>query len=115
MIERTFDAITRRAAGDVSRRATILALGTAGLTALAHPFAVEARKKKGSKSNKKGNRNTKRCREPVDRCAPQVAQCTTVLSALCGGNPDCLDSVACCSFLGSCDAQTFLTCLANAG
>ncbi len=112
MIEHTFDAITRRAAGEVSRRATILTLGTAGLTALAHPFTVEA-KKNGGKNKKKGKK--KSCADQEDRCAPQVAQCTTVLGALCGGRPDCQDSVACCSFLGSCDAQTFLTCLANAG
>jgi hypothetical protein len=110
MIEHTFDVITRRAVGETSRRATILALGTAGAAALAHPFTVEAKKNGGKKKGKK-----KRCANQEDRCALQLAQCTTVLGALCGGRPDCQDSVACCSFLGSCDAQTFLTCLANGG
>jgi hypothetical protein len=72
MIEHTFDVITRRAAGEVFRRATILTLGTAGLTALAHPFTVEA-KKNNRKNNRKKNRTCPDC--PVCQncptCPPQ--------------------------------------------
>ena len=115
MIERTIDAITRRAAGGVSRRGTILTLGTVGLTALTQPFLVEA-KKNGGKSRKKSNKkNEKTCPEQEDRCATQAAECTTFLTALCGGDPVCTDSIGCCTLLGSCDATAFITCLANAG
>ncbi len=115
MNDRTFDFVTLRAVRGFSRRATLTTLGTAGLAALAHPFMTEAKKKGGKNKRDRKDKNTKTCPEPVDRCTPQTEQCTAVLSAFCGGDPNCLDSVACCSFLGSCDATTFLTCLANAG
>jgi hypothetical protein len=51
MIEQTLDAITRRVAGGVSRRATIATLGTAGFAAIANPFSVDA-KKSGGKNKK---------------------------------------------------------------
>jgi hypothetical protein len=107
MIEQTLDAITRRVAGGVSRRATIATLGTAGFAAIANPFSVDAKKS--------GGKNKKSCPRQEDRCAPQVAECTTFLTALCGGDPTCQDSIGCCTLLGSCAANSFLTCLANAG
>jgi hypothetical protein len=115
MIEQTFDAITRRAAGGVSRRATIATLGTAGFAAIANPFSVDAKKSGGKNKKKSGGKNKKSCPRQEDRCAPQVAECTTFLTALCGGDPTCQDSIGCCTLLGSCAANSFLTCLANAG
>ena len=104
-----FDALTRRsaprgpAAGGVSRRASIMTLGTAGLAAaLGSPFTADA-KKKGGKNKKK-----KKCR---DRCKPQVGQCTTAIAGLCAGDPTCLDSALCCPILGSCDFSGFFACL----
>ena len=105
-----FDALTRDAVGGVSRRRSLLMLGAAGVAAtFAVPFAANAKKK-----GKKKHKSQKRCPPPVDLCAPQVGPCTDFLTILCSGDPSCLDSLACCSELGTCDVGGFLSCLANA-
>jgi hypothetical protein len=93
MNEGSFDALTRRA--------SLVALSTAGLAAaLGESFVADAKKKHG--------KNKKKCR---DRCAQQVAQCTTSITAFCSGEPTCLDTVACCPILENCDFAGFFTCL----
>lgn len=93
MDEASFDALTRRA--------SLVTLGTAGLAAaLGGSFTADAKKKRGK--NKK---------KSPDRCASQVAQCTTSITAFCSGEPTCLDSVACCPILENCDFTGFFTCL----
>jgi hypothetical protein len=118
MDNRSFDILTRNAAGGVSRRRTLLTLGAAGLAALVGPFAANA--KKGKKKKKK-NSNTNdvpaplECPPPpVNRCPAQADSCTTILGSQCGGDPSCTDTVACCSLLETCDASSFWACLATA-
>ena len=104
MKEHTFDAITRRAAKQVSRRTSLAALSAAGLGALAAPWSAEAKKKNNDNDCKK---DKQQCSEDLAactaaaecsaQCAAQVDQCATFLTVVCEGNPDCLDSVACCS------------------
>ena len=103
-----FDALTRQTAGGVSRRESIIALGAAGLmAAFAGPLTADAKNKK-----KKKKQAAKRCPTAPDLCAPQVGPCTDFLTLLCSGDPSCLDSLACCSELGTCDVGGFLSCLA---
>ena len=91
----SFDALTRRA--------SIVTLGAAGLAAtLGGSFTADA-KKKGGKNKKK-----KTCTNP---CPAQVASCTTALTNICAGDPGCQDSIACCSSLGTCDVSGFLACV----
>jgi len=81
----TVVSASRQAAAGVSRRASLLALGAAGLAAaLASPFGVEA-SKKGKK-----------------RCTKQKKQCTSQVKASCGqlggDEQECLDAVLpCCA------------------
>src|SRR5215211_3207300 len=67
MDDRSFDSLTRQAAGGVSRRGSLITLGAAGLAAtLSAPFAVEASKKHGRKKKRQQSP------PPPDRCTPQV-------------------------------------------
>lgn len=100
MDTRRFDAITRRA--------SLLTLGTAGLATLAtltHPHAGEARKKKKRKGNKA---------DSDALCKKQVEQCASALAQECeddGDDPQCPDLIDCCSFLGTCNVDGFLVCV----
>jgi hypothetical protein len=113
-----FDGFARRAAAEVSRRASLAALGTTGLAAvLAGPFTAEA--KKGRKKDKKKKKCPEclECPAPVqatDLCPTQVAPCTAIMTIDCGKQPICPDLIACCSFLGTCDVNGFFVCLAQA-
>jgi hypothetical protein len=84
----------------LTRCASLMTLSTAslaGLTTLTGPPTVDAKKKKKCNVNKK--------------CKQQVGQCTNLRTAICGGDPVCQDSIACCPILGSCDADAFISCL----
>jgi hypothetical protein len=113
MDSQSFDNLTQNVAGRVSRRASLATLSAAGLAAiLAAPFTVEA-KKGGKKKKKKQNPVSP---PPVatpapDLCAGQAEECSALLSNICGGNPECQDSIDCCSFLGTCDVGSFVVCL----
>lgn len=116
MNEQSFDTFTRRTVGVVSARASLLALGAAGLAALTGPFTADARKNK--KRNKKCKKDKKACRNDLadctaeaEQCTAQVEQCTIFLTAFCFGEPNCLDSVPCCSILERCDFSGFFACL----
>lgn len=81
-----------------SRRASLLALGAAGLGAAVPPRAAKAKKKKG-KANK--------------RCKPQVAQCQAFFTLECGdvNAPECAALLNCCELLGTCNFDGLITCL----
>jgi hypothetical protein len=116
--EQPFDTFTRSIAGMVSRRASLLTLGTAGLASLAAPVTTDTKANK--KRNKKCKKDKKACRndlsacnEEAAQCAAQGEQCTIFLTAFCFGEPNCLDSVPCCSILESCDFSGFFACLVD--
>jgi hypothetical protein len=109
----SFATLTQKAAKDVSRRASLLTLGAAGLSAIvASPFTSEAKK-----GRKKHRRNQSVPSSPpvppeADRCAPQVAPCQTFVTATCGISSTCPNQIQCCDLLGTCDASGFFACLA---
>jgi hypothetical protein len=109
MSTQVVEALSRHAAG-ISRRASLMSLGAAGIVALANPLTGEARKS-GKKNRKKCKSKTSQQEE--DRCPGQVEPCTDFLDTFCGGRPECLDHSACCAFLETCEVNTFLTCLIN--
>jgi hypothetical protein len=119
MDNRSFDNFTRHAAGAVSRRTTLVTLGLTALTALAGPFAADA--KKGKKKKRKQNTSLAPAPAPLDcpappvnRCPAQADSCTAFLGLQCGGDPSCTAQVACCALLETCDAGSFWACLATA-
>jgi hypothetical protein len=101
-----FDALTRRA--------SLLSLGVAGLTAaVSGPLAAGAKNK-----NKKAKKKLKK--KQKQKCQSQVEPCEAVLTANCEdtnqGDPDglaeCLATQPpCCESLGTCDVEGFFTCL----
>lgn len=101
MEPRTFDALTRRA--------SLLTLGTAGLAALSLPLTGAARKKNRKNRNKKKGDVNKFCKT-------QVEQCETFVLPLCEdiNDPECVEVLACCAPLGSCDFDGFVACLEEA-
>jgi hypothetical protein len=126
MSEQIIDTVTRRAADAVSRRASILALGGVALAALtAVPAAAKGGKggkgkgKKKGKNRKNGNGGTGNIVNPGPtgqeiaqvRCAAQGDQCRTSLTAICAGEPQCLEGLACCDLFATCDAAGGLTCI----
>lgn len=83
----------------LTRRASLVALGAAGLSAAVPPRVVKGKKKKG-KANK--------------RCKPQVAQCKSFFAIDCGGDlssPECTALLTCCESLGTCNFDGLITCL----
>lgn len=102
MDTRTFDRLTRRA--------SLMALGTAGLAALATPVPPLAADAK----SKKKNRKKKEKAISLQRCKKQVGPCTTLVTANCNQSEDCLKGVPCCEFLGRCDGIGFVSCVIEA-
>lgn len=89
----------RSSLSGLTRRASLVALGAAGLSAAIPPRAAKGKKKKG-KANK--------------RCKPQVAQCQAFFALECGGDvtaPECAALVTCCESLGTCNFDGLITCL----
>ena len=84
----------------VTRRASLVALGAAGLGVTLSPVATSAKKNK---------------RKVTKRCKPQVAQCEVSMTTLCAnvGIPDCAALVQCCAPLAGCNFNSFATCLAD--
>jgi hypothetical protein len=103
MDTRRFDAITRRA--------SVMTLGTVGLATLATLVpsqAIDAKKQNNGKKKKEKAISLKRCKK-------QVGPCTTLVTANCNQDADCLkDVVPCCEFLGRCDGVGFVTCAIGA-
>jgi hypothetical protein len=120
MNELTFDALVRRTATSVSRRASLLTLGTVGLTAFmaSSSTAAKSKKKKDKKkeSDKKDNQQCRQdlaaCTAQATQCAEQVEPCISFLTAVCADDPSCLAQQGpCCDFLEGCDASEFILCL----
>ena len=83
----------------LTRRASLVSLGAAGITAAIPPLASQAGKKKGD-ANK--------------RCKKQVAPCKSFFTLQCGdaaNSPECAAVLACCESLKTCNFAGFVTCL----
>jgi hypothetical protein len=94
MTQQRFDGFTHRAAGAVSRRQSLLALGGAALAAgLAAPATAEAKKNPAKKAKNKVERTCNRTKE----------RCRTVLASLGEGK-----ALPCCE---RCLTSDFLICL----
>lgn len=88
----SFDALTRRA--------SLLSLGAAGVRALAGPLVADAKK----------NKIKKKARQ---KCQNQAGQCLAFLSVSCGTDTSCVESAQqCCPLIGTCDFAGFVACLA---
>ncbi len=102
MNDLSFDAVTRYAATALSRRASLMTLGGAGvstLAAVARPITADARKQSAAKKAKK-------------KCKKQIGPCVTAVAPDCSGDPACLAGVRrCCGLAGICDIIGFFTCL----
>jgi hypothetical protein len=90
----------------LTRHASRLSLGAAGLTGLAaQPTPVTADAEKRN-ANKKANKKAKQ------KCQSQVGPCVSSTASLCNGNPACLAKTElCCAFFGNCDLSAWLVCL----
>jgi hypothetical protein len=108
MSEQIIAAVTRRAAGAVSRRASVLALG--GMVLAAVPSAAKGGKK--GKKGKKRNAGDGTAIGPLAqaRCASQTDQCRAIFLDLCRDS-QCLSNIICCNSLATCDADGALACL----
>jgi hypothetical protein len=106
--EQIIDTFTRRAAGAVSRRTSLLALGGMALTAMtAAPAAA-----RGGKKRKKRNDGDSNAIGPLAqaRCASQADQCRAIFTDLCQ-DAQCLSRIFCCNPLATCDADGALACI----
>ncbi len=92
----TFTSITRQAAAGMSRRASLLALGAAGLTAaLTSPLGAEASKK-----------GKKKCNTQKKQCASQVRSLCAQFGA---EEQECLNLILpCCD---TCNVGNGVTCV----
>lgn len=95
----TFDALTRRA--------SLMTLGVAGLAGIAGPLEAKAKNKKG-----KGD-NLKKCKKQVAKCRSGIAQLCEVVFAedaeLCVPIFE-----PCCEFLKNCNAAQAFACAVEA-
>lgn len=74
MSEHSFDAFTQRAASPISRRASLLALGALGTTAMLRPITAEGKKNK--KKNMSDKKATKECKSELAECTTQAELCS---------------------------------------
>jgi hypothetical protein len=107
MIGMNFEALTRRTADLVSRRASLLALSGVALGGLASPSLVEAKKGKS-------------CQKKVDKtCKKQQNTCEASVEAFCELHPEpafCQqDCRPCCESLAQCRAAESTDCLLRCG
>jgi hypothetical protein len=103
MNSRAFEALTRRTAGGISRRSSLLSLGGAALAATLVTGDVTAAKKKKKSGDKCKEKETKRCNK-------DAASCKDTVQPLCDpADPaTCLILQNCCE---ECSANGFLECL----
>ncbi|HEX5498335.1 MAG TPA: hypothetical protein VFX03_03875 [Thermomicrobiales bacterium] len=96
MNDRSFDRLTQRAGRGVSRRASLLAFGGAGLAGV---FA-------GAETE------TARAKHKKNRCKKQTDQCIAVFTPGCNGKSACLELVQrCCPIIGKCEFNEFFDCV----
>jgi hypothetical protein len=112
-----FDSLAHHATAHVSRRTSFAVLGAIGMMALVEPALVEAKKNRSKKEDKQHcNTQLAECSAQAAQCAAQVEQCTSFFDNLCpSGDPLCEAERACCSSLGTCDANGFVLCLVTSG
>jgi hypothetical protein len=106
--EQIIDSITRHAAGAVSRRASLLALG--GMVLAAVPSAAKGGKKRKKRKGGAGDRSNAGQQLAQARCASQVAQCRASVSGFCDPE-DCPTQLSCCDFFATCNAAGALACM----
>jgi hypothetical protein len=125
--EQFIDTVTRHAAGAVSRRTSILALGGLALAAVsAVPTSAKGNKKgKSGKDRKKNNTGTGNAVTPAPppptgptgeqlaqaRCASQGDQCRTFITVACQDDEGCLEAFICCDQFATCNAAAGLDCI----
>ena len=98
MVTVAFDILTRRA--------SLVSVGTAGVAALAAPIATAGKKKKRKKI--KG--------DVFKHCKQQEVECAFVVESECQGDTDCLlQGLQCCERLATCDIVGFVDCLVAIG
>jgi hypothetical protein len=109
---RAIDTLNQHTVARRSHRRSLLALGSAGLVAVAGQFTAEG-KKKGAKNKNKARRAPRICPAPPDNpCPAEAEQCATITALFCEGSTTCQQQVDCCSFLQTCDANGYFACLA---
>jgi hypothetical protein len=106
------DTITRRAAGAVSRRASLLTLG--GMALAAVPSAAKGGKKRKKRKRGAGGGSNAGQQLVQARCASQVAQCRTSFTPICQGDAGCLARLSCCDLFATCDGTGAVSCLFSA-
>jgi hypothetical protein len=115
MEDRSFESLSRRAAGDGSGRWPFGILSAPGLAAaLTGQLGAEATVQASNQKKKKRKKHQQRCPPPVDRCAPQVQTCIAILTAQCGNTASCQDAPPCCALLATCDSVGFFACVVAA-
>jgi hypothetical protein len=113
MSELAFDAFSRRAGEAVSRRSSLVTLGSAVLAAMvAMPGSGVAGKSGKSKNKNKSKKQAKK--QSLKLCQQQVGQCQTFIKAECQGNGCGTVVAVCCPLLGTCQNEAFFTCLVDA-
>lgn len=99
------DHMARRAAGGMTRRGSVLALGGGTLAALAAVPEAEAGRKQGRKCRRKARKKARRI------CRRQIAQCEASFRE--ANPPDLDERLPCCALLANCDYEEFFACLPN--
>jgi hypothetical protein len=107
MNDNTFASITRHAAVTVSRRMSLLALGGAGLTAVAAPTmaAPTMAAPTMAAGGKAGKKAMKLCRR-------QREQCRAFFVERCQGSQNCLEALLpCCELFAKCSVAAGIECV----
>jgi hypothetical protein len=96
------DTFARDVATAQNRRASLKALGAAGLAALTAPPAMAKKKKNCTK-------------KVTGKCNQQIDACQATVEDFCGIDPDCAEALFhCCDLFADCDAGAALTCILDA-
>jgi deoxyinosine 3'endonuclease (endonuclease V) len=102
MTSPAWETVTRRAAGRLSRRASLLTFGSVALAAASPGVGVAKKKKSGDKCKKKEQQ----------RCSKDAAACRNSAVLGCQGDDTCVELLQpCCD---TCSANGFLVCFIDA-
>lgn len=94
------EGVTELSPAGRSGRMHLLQAGLA--TGLAFAFARVTEPSRASKRTK---------RIKTKRCRPQVEQCIASLTAICDGDPGCLENLVCCDLFADCNAAAAVPCI----
>ena len=105
--------LSRHAARSVTRRGSLLTLGSALVTTVAAPsLALAGKSKKKTKRKSRKNATQKAEDQANQVCASQVAGCRSAILAGCSASTStCLAAAECCSSLSVCNTTEFFSCL----